>query len=449
MGSHAPDGNIFVPTEICPTSAVETADRLRAHILSRYVHPLLPGSSAMRHLNYLVLEAQPFHRRNTVGSLQQVVTGQVHQAAGGEEALELLQRCGGVDIAICNLHTTGTAGLAFLRAVGEAGLVRAVLICGPLEASLKKATMAIIRSLGMYVLGGQETTPDIAQMQVLVDEFRAVKESPEPPLPTAPPSLAEILQGFNEDQFTPYYQPKVALHSGQLQGAEVLARWNHPQLGVLAPGYFLPAMEEHHLMDKLFVRMLEKGLALQQALSGNMPEPELAFNVQAAQLASRTFTEQVETTLRQYRIPANKLMFEITETDLVGSTTNHLENLIHLRLMGCGLAMDDFGTGYSSLQRLLDFPFSQLKLDGSFVRDLESRPGSRAVIEGAVRLAESLGISLVVEGVETPEQQEQLIELGCSVGQGFGLARPMPGEHFLQYCLKASHAEENLLISAG
>ncbi|MBK5408900.1 EAL domain-containing response regulator [Pseudomonas sp. TH34] len=403
----------------------------------------------MRHLNYLVLEAQPFHRRNTVGSLQQVVTGQVHQAASGEEALELLHCCGGVDIAICNLHTTGTAGLTFLRTVGEARLVRAVLLCGPLEASLRKATVAMIRSLGMYFLGGQEAMPDIAQMQVLVDELRAVPESPAPQLPAEQPSLAEILLGFNDDQFVPYYQPKMTLHSGEQQGAEVLARWNHPQLGVLAPGYFLPAIEEHHLMDKLFVRMLEKGLALQQALSGDMPEPELAFNVQAAQLASKTFAEQVETTLRQYQVSANKLMFEITETDLVGSTANHLENLIHLRLMGCGLAMDDFGTGYSSLKRLLDFPFSQLKLDGSFVRDLESRPGSRAVIEGAVRLAESLAISLVVEGVETAEQQKQLIKLGCSVGQGFGLARPMSGEHFLQYCLEASHTEENLLISAG
>ncbi|MGY3256082.1 EAL domain-containing response regulator [Pseudomonas chlororaphis] len=402
----------------------------------------------MRHLKFLVLDAQPSQRRNTAFILQQVVMGQVHQAANGEEALERLHRCGGVDIAICNLHTLGTDGLTFLRAVGEAGLTRAVLISGPLEASLKKATIAMIHCLGMYFLGDQETRFNIAEMQLLVDGFRTAHDAPGRPSPMAPPSLCEILHGFDRDQFEPYYQPKMTLQSGELQGAEVLARWNHPQLGVLAPGHFLPVMEEHELMDKLLVRMLEKGLALQQTLSGSLPAPQLAFNVQAAQLASRTFSEQIETALSQYRMPANNLMFEITETNLVGSTANHLENLIRLRLMGCGLAMDDFGTGYSSLKRLLDFPFSQLKLDGSFVRELASRPGSRAVIEGAVRLAGSLDLSLVVEGVETPEQRDQLSRLGCTIGQGFGLARPMSGQHFLQYCLEASPKEQKHLISA-
>jgi EAL domain-containing protein (putative c-di-GMP-specific phosphodiesterase class I) len=110
--------------------------------------------------------------------------------------------------------------------------------------------------------------------------------------------------------------------------------------------------------------------------------------------------------------------------------------------------MDDFGSGYSSLQRLCDLPFTQLKLDGSFVRELESRPGHRAVIESAVRLADSLGLSLVVEGVETSEQQEQLRRMGCSIGQGYGLARPMSGTHFYQYCLDVEYGRRDYLFTA-
>ncbi|MEI1330047.1 two-component system response regulator cyclic di-GMP-specific phosphodiesterase RocR, partial [Pseudomonas aeruginosa] len=102
--------------------------------------------------------------------------------------------------------------------------------------------------------------------------------------------------------------------------------------------------------------------------------------------------------------------------------------------MGCGLAMDDFGAGYSSLDRLCEFPFSQIKLDRTFVQKMKTQPRSCAVISSVVALAQALGISLVVEGVESDEQRVRLIELGCSIAQGYLFARPMPEQHFLDYC---------------
>lgn len=127
-------------------------------------------------------------------------------------------------------------------------------------------------------------------------------------------------------------------------------------------------------------------------------------------------------------------MFEITETGLISAPASSLENLVRLRIMGCGLAMDDFGAGYSSLDRLCEFPFSQIKLDRTFVHKMKSQPRSCAVISSVVALAQALGISLVVEGVESDEQRVRLIELGCSIAQGYLFARPMPEQHFLDYC---------------
>ena len=297
----------------------------------------------------------------------------------------------------------------------------------------------MITCLGMQMLGAVEQLNDTEQIRIALNIFQASSDKSVTPHLNTPLSIADIQRAFDDDEFEPYYQPKIMLNSGELKGAEVLARWNHPRLGTLSPAYFLPTLKAHHLIDKLLARLLEKGLTLQRTLSAFALPAELAFNVHATQLTSTILVEQIEKALSRYGLPGHGLLFEITETGLVNSTVNSLENLIRLRLMGCGLAMDDFGSGYSSLQRLCDLPFSQLKLDGSFVRELEFRPDHRAVIESAVRLADSLGLSLVVEGVETPEQQEQLCNLGCSIGQGYGLARPMSATYFFQYCLDAAH----------
>ncbi|WP_192557911.1 EAL domain-containing response regulator [Pseudomonas allokribbensis] len=401
----------------------------------------------MQPISFLVLDAQHCERQRIVALLQPLEPGPVHQASTGQEALEGLHRCGGVDIAICNLRTAGRDGLTFLREVSKARLARAILITGQMDASLRSAAHSMITCLGMQVLGNLGQTNDVEQIQIVLDAYRAGSDKPLTPELNAPPSIAEIQRAFDDDEFEPYYQPKITLNGGELKGAEVLARWNHPRLGILSPAYFLSTLEAHHLIDKLFARLLEKGLMLQKTLSPFLPPVELAFNVHATQLGSTTFVDQVEKALSELGLPAHGLLFEITETGLVNATANSLENLIRLRLMGCGLAMDDFGSGYSSLQRLCDLPFSQLKLDGSFVRELESRPDHRAVIKSAVRLADALGLSLVVEGVETSKQQDQLRRMGCSIGQGYGLARPMPGAHFYQYCLDAERSMRDYLFT--
>ncbi|MFC6299287.1 EAL domain-containing protein [Pseudomonas sp. CCM 7893] len=402
----------------------------------------------MQPISFLVLDAQLCERQRIVALLQPLEPGPVHQASTSQEALEGLRRCGGVDIAICNLRTAGRDGLTFLREVSKAHLARAILITGQMDASLRSAAHSMITCLGLQVLGDLGQTSDVEQIQVVLDAYRAGSDKLVTPELDAPPSFAEIQRAFDDDEFEPYYQPKFMLNSGELKGAEVLARWNHPRLGLLSPAYFLATLEAHHLLDKLLARLLEKGLMLQKALALTGLSVELAFNVHATQLGSTTFVDKIEKALNRLGLPAHGLLFEITETGLVNSTVNSLENLIRLRLMGCGLAMDDFGSGYSSLQRLCGLPFSQLKLDGSFVRELESRPDHRAVIESAVTLADSLGLSLVVEGVETSEQQAQLHRMGCSIGQGYGLARPMPTTRFFQYCLDAERDKRNYLLTA-
>lgn len=170
----------------------------------------------------------------------------------------------------------------------------------------------------------------------------------------------------------------------------------------------------------------KQGLKLQKKLLSHNKRLELAFNLDASQLHSKHLPERLRELLQHHQVPASGLIFEVTEVGLLEAPADSLENLARLRMMGCGLAMDDFGAGYSSLTRLCELPFNQIKLDNVFIRNLERRPQSRAIIRSVVALAKELDISLVVEGVETAEQSSELQQLGGTIAQGYFFARPMP-----------------------
>ena len=255
--------------------------------------------------------------------------------------------------------------------------------------------------------------------------------------------MNDVLQGLDNGAFQAYYQPKVTLPGEVLVGAEVLARWVHPQWGVLAPAHFLPLLEKNNLIDRMFWHLFEQGLALHQLLATQGMAISLAFNLHPAQLACSTLTERIPLMLKRAHVPASCVIFEITESGLLGAPASSLENLVRLRILGCGLAMDDFGAGYSSLDRLSELPFSEIKLDRAFIHKMQSHPRSAAIISCSVALAQALEISLVIEGVETKEQQTRLIELGCTIAQGYLFARPMPQSHFIDYC------RTKLLAKAG
>lgn len=389
----------------------------------------------MQDLTVLVLEDEPFQRLVTVTALEKVLSGPIQQAADGHQAVAVLSTCEAVDIVLCDLKMAGMDGLAFLRHASSSGKVGAVVLCSELDPVLRQATIAMIHCLGLTFLGDLGKPFKLEGFSQLVKRYRALRSaSPQLLSPAELPTLSDVQQGLDNGEFEAYYQPKVTLEGQALVGAEVLARWNHPQWGVLTPAHFLPVMEAHNLISRLFWQLFEQGLALQQSLALEGRVIDLAFNLHPTQLACTALTERIPVLLKRFQVPAARVMFEITESSLISAPASSLENLVRLRMLGCGLAMDDFGAGYSSLDRLSELPFSQVKLDRAFVRKMQSQPKSAAIISCAVALARALEISLVVEGVETAEQQARLIELGGTLAQGFLFARPMPESHFIAFC---------------
>lgn len=394
----------------------------------------------MKDISILVLEDEPFQRLVAVTALRELGLGRIHEAAEGTEALELLATRGGVDIVLCDLRMAGMDGLSFLRHASQKGMVRSVILSSEVAPDLRQAASTMARCLGLRVLGDLGKPFDMARAASLIERHLSPATEARPGGgPVDASGLEDIRLGLERGEFEAWFQPKFDLRSDTLLGAEVLARWHHPRHGLLSPARFLPTLEAQGLMDCLFHQLLGQGLALQQELARTGQPINLAFNLHPRQLGDRALPTQIGRALDHAGLPGSGLTFELTETGALEAPAASLESLVRLRLMGCELAMDDFGAGYSSLDRLCELPFSQLKLDGAFVRRLMKQPRSGAIISNTVALADDLGMTLVVEGVETEEQRERLLSLGCRVAQGFLFSRPLDGDGF-RALLARTHA---------
>ncbi|MCP1482002.1 EAL domain-containing protein (putative c-di-GMP-specific phosphodiesterase class I) [Pseudomonas chlororaphis] len=239
----------------------------------------------------------------------------------------------------------------------------------------------------------------------------------------------DVRLGLRLREFCAYLQPKFDLRTGQVSAVEVLARWQHPLLGILGPANFIPLMEREQWLDQLLFELIEQCLSYQVRLYNQGRNLGMAFNLSPDQLTSGTLVQRLNVRLRQHPLPLATLTFEITESGPSIVCAAGVEQLKGLRQLGVRLSLDDFGTGYSSLLRLCQLPFSEIKLAGELSRHLD-RPGYCAVIRNTLALSEELGVQLVVEGVETEAQRVQLVGMGAGTGQGYLCARPMSIENF-------------------
>lgn len=392
------------------------------------------------YLRILVLKSPTFQRALAVSLFKQSGSVEVIEAANAQEALALLARSGPVDVVLCDLHLEGMDVLAFLQRAAENDALHSVIISGAYPVDVRRAIEQFVALLGLHLLGYEDKPVSLAMLEIMLHRHRHHQLLPrQTPLP-APLQVDETAarEALNAGQFQVYYQPKFDLHTDQMCGVEVLTRWQHPRQGLLSPAVFMPTLERCGLLDQWLLAQMNQALALQQQARMRGVALPLAFNLHASQLASDELSMRIRTLLARWRSPRFSVTFELTEGGILEASATSLECLVRLRMSGCNLSIDDFGAGFSSLQRLCQLPFNEIKLDGEFVRGLQDDPRSRAVIISTLALGESLGMSVVVEGIETREQCQQLRELGCRVGQGYVFARPMTGEALLARLTEAA-----------
>ncbi len=240
----------------------------------------------------------------------------------------------------------------------------------------------------------------------------------------------ELRKGIQENELVLYYQPQLDMQTGKLVGAEALVRWNHPTKGLVPPDVFIPLAEESGLINQLSDWVLKNGvLQLTKWLAQNH-RLTLAINISVKDLIAEQLHTKLQRLIRQHNLPKNVLELEITEGTLMNHPEVMISELEKIKKMGVSIAVDDFGSGYSSLNYLKRLPVDLLKIDRSFIRDIESDPSDVAIVTGIVALAKSLTLKTVAEGVETESQRAILQRLGCDNFQGYLVSKPLPADLF-------------------
>ena len=240
----------------------------------------------------------------------------------------------------------------------------------------------------------------------------------------------DLRRAIENEQLTLVYQPIFRLSDGKLTACEALVRWNHPVRGAIAPKTFIPIAEESGLIFQISNWAIEK--SCQQLRAWRAQSPDLGsitmhVNISGYDLCQKTFADRVTKSLLRAGVLPHQLTLEITESILMDRLESARETMSYLRNLGVALSVDDFGTGYSSLSYLSTLPINSLKVDASFVQKLATNANDTEVVRAIVMLGRSLKKSVIAEGIETPEQLQLLRDLGCELGQGFHLSRPVTG----------------------
>ena len=229
---------------------------------------------------------------------------------------------------------------------------------------------------------------------------------------------ASLERALEKQQLYMAYQPKVSLRDGSLKRVEALVRWEDPELGTVEPSRFIPLAEQHGLIDALTQWGLRTALRQWLEWRDQGIDTSIAFNISALSLEQLDFPDLVERMCRALDVPIDRLVLELTE----GATQpliKLMDTLTRFRIKGIGLAIDDFGTGYSSLMQLRQLPFTEVKIDQSFIADAARSRDCRLIIQSVADLAHGLGLTATAEGVETLDQLRLVRELGCDLVQGY------------------------------
>jgi EAL domain-containing protein (putative c-di-GMP-specific phosphodiesterase class I) len=250
-----------------------------------------------------------------------------------------------------------------------------------------------------------------------------------------------IQEGLLQGEFFLVYQPKVDMRRGVVVGVEALIRWQHPERGLLPPAQFVPLIEDDQLVEQVGDWAIATALwqAHQWRLAGL--QISVSVNVAPRHMMRWDFVERLARHLAQFpKMGVGMLELEILETTAISQFANVALFVEACKMLGVGVTIDDFGTGYSSLTYLRQLPVSTVKIDQSFVRGMLDNDQDRAIVQGIVALLHALGLTAVAEGVETVKQGEALLALGCTLGQGYGIAMPMAAKDVVQWVAKYEQA---------
>jgi EAL domain-containing protein (putative c-di-GMP-specific phosphodiesterase class I)/ActR/RegA family two-component response regulator len=309
-------------------------------------------------------------------------------------------------------------GIEMLRHLARVGSQAAIVIMSGFDTRILEAARRLGTERGLHIIAS-------LQKPVRAKELRQIFETSR--------SAAEVVDRESLDnalkagEIVPFFQPKVDLRSWEPVGFEALVRWQHGQRGTIPPDEFIPMAEANGQIDQLTETVATRAMVQARQWEESGLPVDVAINLSAHSLAEEDLADRIEMLCWATGAKKEHITFEVTESAAMADPVRGLDILTRLRIKGFKLSIDDFGTGYSSLVQLHRLPFSELKIDRTFVSECDRSSEARIIVKTMVDLAHNLGMSVVGEGVESQDVATILAEMGCDIGQGHAIARPMDG----------------------
>jgi EAL domain-containing protein (putative c-di-GMP-specific phosphodiesterase class I)/FixJ family two-component response regulator len=383
----------------------------------------------------LLLDDDPFMLKLLSVMLAQLGFTRVAVCDSGEKALQRVTDTEDlIDLIFLDINMPGMDGVEFIRRLVECRYGGSVILVSGENSRILESVEKLIEAHHLIALGRLQKPVKPAELASLIGKLEPNKGHSEVTRPsrcsyTADELRASIAQG----ELVNYYQPKVALATFEVVGVESLVRWQHPIDGIVFPDQFLGLAEQHGLLTDVtgvvLVQAMKQAKAWSQA--GN-PLP-VAVNVSMDDLIALDFPDMAARLAASVGVEPRLLTLEVTEGQVMRQRSTILDVLSRLSLKRFGLSIDDFGTGHSSLAQLRDLPFNELKVDRGFVHGASQDPTRGAICSASLRMAHQLQMKVVAEGIEDQDDWDFLAQLGCDIGQGYFIARPMPAAAVLDW----------------
>lgn len=369
-------------------------------------------------MKVLVVEDHQFQREVLIKQLSLYPDLEIEGVSNAFDALAFISN-NAPDLVICDLNMPEMDGITLLRAISEQDFQGHIVISSAVEVGVLNSVSHMCMAYKLNLLG---SLPKPVRKSQLDELFVTLKQSKqENKVRKERESLVfseqDLKKALANNEFVPFYQPLIDFSTGEWVESEALARWNHPEHGILPPALFIEPLSKYGLITELSKQIL---LQVAQDLPV-LGMRKVAVNLTVQDLADRSFVDFV----LNNQISPNLVRFELTESELIDSFGLTLESASRLCMNGFKLGIDDFGTGYSSLAQLDHLPFSELKLDMSFIQSIEHSRSAKAIVESSLFLAKKLDLITVAEGIENQHLWQELKTLGADLAQGYFIAKPI------------------------
>jgi EAL domain-containing protein (putative c-di-GMP-specific phosphodiesterase class I)/CheY-like chemotaxis protein len=330
-------------------------------------------------------------------------------------------------IIILDLAMPEEDGLELLRWLASVNCQAQIVIMSGFDTRIVEAAKCIGLERGLKIAC---TFNKPIRVQDLKEKLEAIRKL-NPEIPAF--NEDELRSGIIQSQFSLVYQPQVLLKNGALQGAEAMIRWDHPVHGVMSSEQVLHTAEGTDLYEKLSTFIITNAIRQWKLWSQRGLDIQLGVNLSLTDLRDQDLADQIARVCEEEAVPPQRITIEVAEAAIMSNALDIFDVTARLRLKGFKLSIDGFGTGYSSLTRLQRLPVTELKIDKALVNEAQLSQDSLVIVKAIIGLARNLGLTSVAEGIDTVEHYELLASLGCDLGQGFGIAKPVAPDELLTW----------------